>query len=118
MKNKIEIIDDVVVVTLKGKLMGGPEIEECYQKIKNATAQGMNKAAVDMSAAEWINSRGMGMLMACYVSLKNQGGELRLSGETEKTKGLLKMMKLNTIFKSYESIDEAVDSFRHSPPTQ
>ena len=117
MKTQYEIVDDIVVISLKGKLMGGPETEECHQKIKKAIAQGINKAAVDMSGAEWINSRGMGMLMACYTSLKNQGGELRISGETSKTKGLLEMTKLNTIFKSYESVDEVIASFRHSPPT-
>ena len=117
MKTQFEIVDDVVVVTLKGKLMGGPETEECHQKMKEVIAQGINKAAVDMSGAEWINSRGMGMLMACYVSLRNQGGELRIARETEKTKGLLKLTKLNTIFKSYETIDEAVESFRRTPPT-
>ena len=112
MKTKMKIVDDVAVIALKGKLMGGPETEECHLQIKKAISQGIKKATVDLSGAEWINSRGMGMLMACYVSLANQGGELRLAGETEKTKSLLRMTKLNTIFKSYETVEEAIRSFR------
>ena len=111
MKTKIKIVDDVAVIILKGKLMGGPETEECHRQIKEAISQGINKAAIDLSGAEWINSLGMGMLMACYVSLANKGGELRLAGETEKTKSLLHMTKLNTIFKSYETVEQAVRSF-------
>ena len=112
MQTKMKIVDDVAVITLKGKLMGGPETEACHRKVKEAISQGINKAAVDLSGAEWINSRGMGMLMACYISLANKGGELRLAGETEKTKSLLHMTKLNTIFKSYETVEDAIRSFR------
>ncbi len=112
MQTMMKIVDNVAVITLKGKLMGGPETEECHRQVKEAIAQGINKAAVDLSGAEWINSRGMGMLMACYISLANQGGELRLAGETEKTKSLLHMTKLNTIFKSYETVEKAIHSFR------
>jgi len=110
MATEIEIQDDVAIVTLKGKLMGGPETEECHDTIKKAISNGIRKAAVDLSNAEWINSRGMGMLMACYISLRNQGGELCLAGQTEKTKSLLKITKLDTIFKSYETVKEAVKS--------
>jgi anti-sigma B factor antagonist len=112
MRTKMKIVDNVVVITLKGKLMGGPETEECHRLVKEAISQGINKATIDLSDAEWINSRGMGMLMACYVSLANKGGELRLAGETEKTKSLLRMTKLNTIFKSYETVEKAIRSFR------
>ena len=112
MATTIQIIEDVAVVTLKGKLMGGPETEECHNKIKEAISQGIKKAAVDLSGAEWINSRGMGILMACYISMHNQGGELRLGGGTEKTRSLLRLTKLNTIFKIYENIDQAVASFK------
>jgi anti-sigma B factor antagonist len=111
MATTVQIIKDVAVVKLKGKLMGGPETEECHSKIKEAISQGIKKAVVDLSGAEWINSRGMGILMACYISIHNQGGELRLAGGTEKTKSLLKLTKLNTIFKTNESVDEALASF-------
>ena len=112
MATKIEIRDDIAVVTLPGKLMGGPETDECHDAIKTAISNGILKAAIDMSKAEWVNSRGMGMLMACYISFLNTGGELRFGGHTAKTKSLLKMTKLDMIFKCYETIDEAIESFR------
>ena len=112
MATTIKIIEGVAVITLKGKLMGGPETEQCYHKIKDAISQGITNAAVDLSGADWINSRGLGILMACYVSMHNHGGELRLAGGTAKTRSLLKLTKLNTIFKTYETIDEALASFK------
>ena len=112
MATKIEIRDDIAVVTLSGKLMGGPETDKCHDMIKTAISNGIRKATIDMSKAEWINSLGMGMLMACYISFLNIGGELRFGGQTAKTKSLLKMTKLDMIFKCYETIDEAIESFR------
>ena len=111
MSTDIKIVGDVAVVTVCGKLMGGPETKECHDKFKEAIANGIRKAVVDLSGAEWINSRGMGILIACYVSLHNEGGELRMAGESRKSKSLLKMTKLNTIFKNFDSVDEAIASF-------
>ena len=112
MSTDVKLVEDVAVVTVKGKLMGGPETDECHEKFKRIIISGVRKAAVDLSGAEWINSRGMGMLIACYVSLHNLGGELRIAGASDKSKSLLKMTKLDKIFKSYETIDLAITSFK------
>ena len=112
MATTVKIVEDVAVITFTGKLMGGPETEECYHKIKDAVSQEITKATVDLSGAEWINSRGMGILMACYVSMHNQGGELRLAAVSKKTKSLLRLTKLDTIFKTYETVEDALASFK------
>ena len=108
---KTQAVDSVVVVTVKGKLMGGKETDEVHDQIRQILAQGKKKIVFDISKVRWMNSRGLGMLMACYTSVTNSGGELNLAGVSEKINSLFMITKLITIFKTYNSVDEAVKSF-------
>jgi len=108
---KTKEFDHVAVVTVKGKLMGGPETDEVHEQVKQILVQGKKKIVCDVSKVKWLNSRGLGMLMACYTSVTNAGGELRLAGVTDKVNNLLMITKLVTIFKSFNSVDEAIRSF-------
>jgi len=65
----------------------------------------------NLASVKWLNSRGLGMLMACYTSCKNAGGELKIAGATEKVNSLLMMTKLLTIFETFENVDRAVGSY-------
>ena len=111
MSAKVKTIGDVAVLSVKGNLMGGSETEECHVKIKELIGQGMKKVVVDLSGAKWVNSRGLGMMIACYTSLKNASGDFKICCATEKVRSLLTITKLVTIFETYDDVNKAVRSF-------
>ena len=111
MGTKVKIVRDVAVVTAKGKLMGGPETDECHQKMKTLISEGHKKFVIDLSKVKWVNSRGFGMLMACYTSCKNAGGDLKIAGATEKVNSLLMITKLITVFECFDNVDQAIGSY-------
>lgn len=108
-KNKI--VEGVAVVTVKGNLMGGGETDDCHQAIKDLIEEGHKKMVIDLSKVKWMNSRGLGMLMACHTTVSNADGALKIAGATEKVNSLFIMTKLMTIFDSYENADRAIGSF-------
>ena len=108
---QIHIEDDTVVVVIQGKLMGGPATETCHKQMKHLIEEGHHQIVINMSGVEWVNSSGLGMLVACYTSCRNANGLLKIAGATEKTKSLLKMTKLNTVLESYDTTKQAVKSF-------
>jgi len=112
MSVKITYYDDVVIVAAKGNLMGGKETTDYQQMIKELIEGGYKKFVADLSKVKWMNSKGLGMLMACYTSCKNVGGNLKIAGATEKAQSLFMMTKLITIFESYDSVDYAVAKFK------
>ena len=112
MSVKTELNGDVAILHVKGKLMGGSETEECHSCVKDYIADGNKKIVADLSHVKWVNSKGLGMLMACFTSLKNAGGDFKIAGATEKTRSLLMITKLLTIFECYDKLYEAVDSFK------
>ena len=111
MKIDVQIIGDVMVLDVRGKLMGGPETIAVHDKVKVLAEEGKKKVIIDLSHVAWMNSSGLGTMMGCLTSLKNAGGELKLSGVTEKVKSLFIITKLITIFDTYDTVDDAVKSF-------
>jgi len=112
MATKVKMINDIAVIEMKGKLWGGEECKAAHEKVKSMIGEGTNKVVVDLSKVKWMNSQGLGMLMACHTSLKNSGGILKVAGATEKVNSLFMVTKLITIFENYQTADRAIASFK------
>jgi len=112
MKIGVKNYDDVYVLTLKGKLMGGPETTAVHDKVKELIEEDKKRIVLDLSKVKWMNSSGLGVIMGCFTSLKNADGELKICGASEKVKSLFMITKLVTLFESYKNVKEAVESFK------
>ena len=107
-----KMINDVAVVVLKGKLMGGPETTAIHEKIKELVEEGVQKIVFDMAKVSWLNSTGLGTIMASSTTLSNAGGELKIAGLQDKARGLFSIAKLDSVFKIYGSADRAAADFQ------
>jgi anti-sigma B factor antagonist len=101
----------VVILEPKGKIMGGPESTVLHDKLHELINQGKKKVIIDLSKVDWMNSTGLGILISGLTTMRNNGGELKLSNVTEKIQSLLTITKLITIFETFDSVDQAVQSF-------
>lgn len=101
----------VVILEPKGKIMGGPESTVLHDKLHELINQGKKKVIIDLAKVDWMNSTGLGILISGLTTMRNNGGELKLSNVTEKIQSLLTITKLITIFETFDSVDQAVQSF-------
>jgi anti-sigma B factor antagonist len=108
---KEHIKDCCAILELKGKLMGGPDSQALHDKIKGLIGDGIKQVIIDLGKVKWMNSSGLGALMAALTTLRNAGGDLKLANVTQKIESLLLITKLITVFETYESVDRAVASF-------
>ncbi|MFH1941557.1 MAG: STAS domain-containing protein [bacterium] len=104
-------IGDVAIVKVRGILTGGDETKEVQENVKRLLSDGIRKIVLDMSKVGWMNSHGMGMLMACYSSVRHVGGRIAISGVTDKVENVLKITRIDTLFDQFSSVDQAVSSF-------
>jgi anti-sigma B factor antagonist len=105
-------LDGIVILEPKGKIMGGPDASLLQDKLYEFIEMDKKKVIVDLSKVEWMNSTGLGILISGYTTLKNNDGKLKLANVTEKIQSLLVITKLVSVFEAYDSIDEAVSSFK------
>jgi anti-sigma B factor antagonist len=102
---------DVAILAIKGNLMGEPDTTDVRDKIYSLLQDDVRKIVLDMSKVKWINSSGLGTLIAALTSVKNKGGDMRLAGVSEKVESLFMITQLIKVFKTYETVDRAVNSF-------
>jgi len=110
MKIKEKIESHVAILSLSGKMMGGPETTALHDHIRGLMNDGIKKVVIDLGGVKWINSSGLGVLMAAMTTLKNAEGQMKLANVTEKVESLLMITQLIRIFKTYDSIDRAVSA--------
>lgn len=101
----------VIIIEPKGKIMGGPESTELHDLLHDLIDQGKKSVIIDLGKVDWMNSTGLGLLISGLTTLRKSGGELKLANVTDKIQSLLTITKLVTIFKSFDTVDEAIKSF-------
>ncbi|MFH0883918.1 MAG: STAS domain-containing protein [bacterium] len=111
MKLKSDRHGSVVVIELKGKIMGGPDSAVFRDELKRHLDAGVKRVIVDLGKVDWMNSSGLGILIGGLTTVKNSDGEMKLARVTEKIKSLLMITKLVQVFESYDSVEDAIASF-------
>ncbi|MGB2867248.1 MAG: STAS domain-containing protein [Bacteroidota bacterium] len=109
---KEKMYADVAVLSLKGNMVGEPDTDKLRDRIYGLLQEDLKKIVIDLKGVRWINSSGLGVLIASLTSVKNKGGDLRLSNITDKVESLLVITQLVKVFKTYETVDRAVASFK------
>ncbi len=103
---------NIAVLSLRGNLMGEPDTDNLREKIYGLTQEEFKRIVIDMKGVRWVSSSGLGTLIASLTTVKSKGGELRLANVTDKVESLFAITQLVKVFKTYESVDRAVASFK------
>jgi len=104
-------VDGVSVVALDGRIVLGEESNALREKVKGLIASGKKKIVLNMDNITFIDSAGLGTLVAAHHSAKSQGAGLRLCHLGSKFQEVLQITKLMTVFDVYNTEAEAVASF-------
>ncbi len=110
MKFEAKVVGDIVIISMSGKIMGGDKTTQCRGQLHSYIKDNKNRFLMDMGDVEWINSQGLGMLIACYVSVKKTGGNMVLT-RIDNIRKMLEMTSLIGVFDCYNTVEEAMESF-------
>jgi anti-sigma B factor antagonist len=94
---------------LSGDLLGetsGLQVVETANDYISKNA--VKKCAVDLSKVRYMNSNGLGILIALLTKFRNKDGELVLIRPSEQISKLFMITKLNSIFTITDSFEEAI----------
>ncbi len=99
---------EVLYIKLPPHFFGGSISSQLTETIEKSKNYNLKIVAVDLKDIEMINSMGLGLLVASYTSLKKHSIQLVLISPNEKIANLLKITHLDTIFKSFNSLDDFI----------
>jgi anti-sigma B factor antagonist len=103
-------IGDVSVVALKGRIVLGEESSSLRERLKNLVEDGKKKIVLNMANVTYIDSAGLGTLVAAQVNAKKKGTALLLSDLGNKFHEVLQVTRLLTVFNVYATQAEAIGS--------
>jgi anti-sigma B factor antagonist len=104
-------IGTVTILDLSGRITIDEDAARLKDKINSLIQQERTSVIVNLAGVSYIDSGGLGQLVACHSSLARTTGGLRLLHVNQRNHDLLSITRLVTIFQTFDSEEEAVRSF-------
>ena len=102
---------DVTILDMSGEVRIGEGAVSLRDSIRQLADQGKKKVLLNLAGVKYMDSTGVGELIANYTTVTRQGGQLKLLSLTQRIRDLLVITKLLTVFDSYDNEAEALKSF-------
>lgn len=103
---------DVTILDLEGEVRIGDSSTALRSAIRNLVAGGNSKILLNLRSVRYVDSSGIGELIANYTTVGRAGGQLKLLNLTDKVQDLLVITKLLTVFDVYDNEADALSSFK------
>ena len=116
---KIEerLIGHVTVLDIVGRLTIDQGAQHIKDKINSLLSQERTHIVLNLQNVPYIDSGGLGQLVASYGSVRKAGGALKLLNVNSRNHDLLSITRLVTVFESFDSETDAVQSFPPLAPS-
>jgi anti-sigma B factor antagonist len=103
---------DVTILDMSGAVRIGEGSIALRDAIRGLADVGKKKILLNLAGVNYVDSTGIGELIANYTTVSRQGGQLKLLNLTDRIQNLLVITKLLTVFDTYEDEAEALKSFQ------
>ena len=103
---------DVTILDMSGAVRIGEGSVALRDAIRGLADVGKKKILLNLAGVNYVDSTGIGELIANYTTVSRQGGQLKLLNLTDRIQNLLVITKLLTVFDTYEDEAEALKSFQ------
>jgi anti-anti-sigma factor len=107
-----EVHGDVLIQIVNLSRATLKEAEDFKKLLQEDIDTGWRKIIVDLNDCEFIDSTFLGTLVVSLKKIATLGGDLRLIGFQPAVHTMFELTRLYRVFESFETKDEAINSFR------
>jgi len=109
---KTREIDNVVVFDVEGEIRRTDTAQETLHSLVEAQLdRGRRNVLLNLGGVEFIDSFGVGQILASYISTQNLGGRLKLCKISHKLLLIFQITMLTKVLDIHEDCDRALESF-------
>jgi len=105
-------VGKVTVVEAAGRITAGEAATSFRDTIRGLASAGQTKLLVNLAEISYMDSSGIGELVAGFTTLAHHGGVMKLLKLSKRVHDLLQSTKLYTMFEVYDDERRAVASFQ------
>jgi len=106
------IVGNVAVLDLSGRLILSDGEDAFRQKVDELVQRNLRQVLVNFERVTYLDSAGVGAIVWKYVTLRRQGGVLKLLNLKPRSHRVLTTTRLLTVLENFDSEAEAVASFQ------
>jgi anti-sigma B factor antagonist len=103
---------DVTILDLSGRLVLDQGDATFRDRVAGLMARGKINLVVNLHDVTYIDSAGVGMLVAKMLSVRRAGGDMKLLHLTARSTRVMTITKLLTVFVAFDDEQEAIRSFK------
>jgi anti-sigma B factor antagonist len=107
----LRLVGDVTVIDVAGQIKLGAGAVSLRATLHDLVARDQKNILVNLRDVNYIDSSGIGELVAGFTRVRDKGGQLKLLNLTQRVKDLLRITKLYTVFDVHDDETRAVQSF-------
>ena len=100
----------ITIIDCNGRIVFGEESALLRDTVKKLIGEN-SQIILNLADISYIDSGGLGTLVALYTTAQNAGGGVKLANLTQRVDDLLQVTKLLTVFEVYDSVQKAIESF-------
>jgi anti-sigma B factor antagonist len=101
----------VAILALRGRLVLDDGDVQLRERIDALVSRGDVRIVVDFTDLDYVDSAGIGVLIAKYLSVRRKGGQLKLLRLSMRAHHALEITHLLTVFETFDREEDAVNSF-------
>jgi anti-sigma B factor antagonist len=107
-------VGGVTIVDVKGRIVLGEESASLRDLVCELLKAGNSQILLNLAGVDYIDSMGLGSLVSAFVTVRKQGGHLKLLNVDDKVADVMQITKLYTVFDIMSDEAQAVASFGQS----
>ena len=114
MKSRTIQSGKIAIIELKGSLVGDDDTDALRDMVGDFIEQGNKCLIIDLARVNYMNSSGIGSLIAAHASYARNNGQVRLVGISKNVQNLFVITKLIDVFEVHDTMEDAVQSLMSS----
>lgn len=105
-------LDNVIILDIRGELRSADvNMPTLHQLVKERLEENKRNFLVNFEMVKFIDSLGIGELVASFKSAQDWGGKLKIMKLPAKIDLIFKITGLSLVFEIFDAEDEAIRSF-------
>ena len=111
LKTDVREVGNVTIIDLNGRIVMGEETASLRETVAKFLQEGKKNILLNLAEVSFIDSTGVGQLVACYLTAGNRGASLRLLNRQKSIPDVLRITRVDTIIPRCADEKAAVASF-------
>ncbi|OQX83192.1 MAG: hypothetical protein B6D63_06625 [Candidatus Latescibacteria bacterium 4484_7] len=104
---------DVSVISVRG-FVDTTTSAELEESLKRLLKKGRFNIVIDLEGVNYVSSAGWGIFISEIKKIRENGGDLKLAAMIGDVYEVFELLEFQTILESYDTVEEAVSSFKKS----